>query len=1453
MKPVSRPRRGAAFSAAWVLAAVAMPGGAFAGSPGKPPAAPAAVAAPVLAGPAIRPVSSSRWTAATPDEMVDRVLARARGGGEDALAGLVVASSLDERASFGKVRDGFAAIARSSSPLADDARWLGYRLAPVPRGAAWPGSRAVAYDVSPDATGLVKSWAILGPFQDNGAGLMRREGPEAPGESWSNTKARFAWGVYDVAWRRTLPASSTARGVPLDLYIHPRAESCTYLATRVAVPAAHQPFLVHVAAAGAVRLIWDGADVAASEDAHPHLGLDRLSARVDPVSAGDHLLAVKVCSGTAADDGRVRVRFTDEKRAPLALATSSNLAGLQITPPLPGVATAPWPAPPVAPVPVPVVVARPERARSLVLKPTPTLLQASRADDDPYGDAPAKPAPVAKPAKPVVVAPAVRPKIDLTAKAAPKAKAPVKAVVAKAAPKAAKGKLSAKEADDAEPSVVAIVPPAGVTVLRTSLDAALDLGESPSNERVLAASILRTVGGAEDGRSPRAPGLLDRIAGDPDVSPDTLAIAGWISPFGANRSGWLNLARSKAMTSRDQATAAFAQRRLIATHLGGHTIDWALGTMQEAPFRAADDAEARLMRAMSKRKLGATGFGRAAEEDLTAIESQLKDKTPISVLTELFDATRGESAVHVRVAQRLADIRSESRDEGYVEAFRNEGAAAFEKAAAETLAEQTSADDLLRIGNDLLAAARYPWAREAFFLATQVAPNRAAGFQGLAAARESLGALETRTGAPPSESPALALSSLARARDLEPGDAMLKAEIAFRSDEGPADSAGHQKQMRDEQYLVAPAVFLDRARKNPAKKGEVVDRQLHWLRVVTYHSDKRVSQLMHYSREIVIEPRSENELFENVPAEGDECELLIARVHRKDGTVVQPEEMSSGGRKPFVRWPELKTGDVVEIAARSWTAGPVGRRGDAPFYFIDYVGSTDTHPILYNEVIVDSPESSPLAIDVLNGKADRVVSEPKDGRKVTRYVWDNPPSIPDEPLAPKLSESLPVVVGSTFGSWGDFREWYRSAVKGFTEPDDQVRRIAEKLTAGKKTRDEKLKALFEFVADDIRYVNFVSGEWWLPNRPQELLARRQGDCDDKAMLLITLLKASGIDATEVLVQTRYTGEPSLLRSEKAAIPVFDHGIAYLPGKKGEPGIWLDATSPESRLGPLPSMDARTVALFIDEGAAKIIDTPASSPDDHGVDATWTIKLSPSGAGDLVATERHTGDAAFELRMNLKQADARSQWVEQYLASGWFPTVQVQGDVAFKPDLPHGVATLGYGAHSEGLARREGEELAVPVAETSTLTSQLAPLVKRTLPVVLPPRLAPGHETRAITIVAPPGFAFADLPPGGDEPGGEFGKAHLEFARAAGKNAVVVKRSVVFDMSTIPVEKYAKWRGWLQRVDGLMHRMVRLVPDGKAPVAEVKTVAIVPKGGPGIIKAVGGGARVDGGKGGAKHP
>src|SRR5260370_4818756 len=96
---------------------------------------------------------------------------------------------------------------------------------------------------------------------------------------------------------------------------------------------------------------------------------------------------------------------------------------------------------------------------------------------------------------------------------------------------------------------------------------------------------------------------------------------------------------------------------------------------------------------------------------------------------------------------------------------------------------------------------------------------------------------------------------------------------------------------------------------------------------------------------------------------------------------------------------------------------------------------------------------------------------------------------------------------------------------------------------------------------------------------------------------------------EVLAQTRPTAQPSIVRAPGAAVPLFDHGIAFLPGPSG--GTYLDATSPQSRLGPLPSMDARAVALRMD-GAPRIGQLPPSPPQEHRGDAPWADAPQPDG-------------------------------------------------------------------------------------------------------------------------------------------------------------------------------------------------------------------------------------------------
>ncbi|MDB4996896.1 MAG: Transglutaminase-like enzyme putative cysteine protease, partial [Myxococcaceae bacterium] len=863
----------------------------------------------------------------------------------------------------------------------------------------------------------------------------------------------------------------------------------------------------------------------------------------------------------------------------------------------------------------------------------------------------------------------------------------------------------------------------------------------------------------------------------------------------------------------DAPTRAFCERRLVAEHLTARMPDWAMAALRASKSTSADH-EAVLLRAMTFEGLGTDSLRIQALRDLATAFDAAPNDAPTSLLLELAKLAYGldparELSAHDALAKRGVDVsgavgpNSKRGTKAVVEAAR---------AAYSGSLEDTS--DGLLAARAVSRAGDHEAARAFYVQLSEWSPNHADVWAELA---DEIAAVNARApkgkdAAKVTSDEAAVLGALRRARELAPGEARYRAELALRTEGGKAEAR------EDEKYLVASEKVLARRQGVPpaGTPPDVADRELYWLRAVVMHPDKRVSQLLHYAREIVIAPRTQEELVEDLPAEGDLTEILRARVHRKDGGTAFPLEEHNEGTRPRIRWPELSPGDTVEVAVRNWTSHAVGGRGDPPFYFVDYAGATSTHPLLYNEVVVETLPQHPLYLDVLHGEAGRREEKDEKGKHITRLVWDKPISVAEEPLMPALSEVVPVILGSTFKSWAEFRTWYGEAIRGFIEPDAEVRRLAAELTKGKTTREQKLKALFDFVADDIRYVNYVSGEWWLPNRPQQLLARREGDCDDKAILLITLLRAVGIDAQEVMVQTRETGQPSILLAKSAAVPMFDHGIAFLPGpgptgKPGE-GMYLDATSPQSRLGPIPSMDARAVALRMDAGPAEIVRLPPSSPDDHGSDVTWNITLAADGSGDLAGEEKHIGDGAFWLRSYLTQADARTQYVEDNLVGGWFPTVQVDKKIEFNGELPNGAAWVKYKAHSDGLARHEMKELVVPLSPSQTLASSIAPLVKRTLPVSLPSFFAPSHQRRTIRVTAPAGYVWGDLPPGGDENGGEFGNAHLEVAKdPKDARVVVIKRTVVFDMSLIPVEKYAAWRAFIQRVDALMHKGVRAVP------------------------------------------
>ena len=177
-----------------------------------------------------------------------------------------------------------------------------------------------------------------------------------------------------------------------------------------------------------------------------------------------------------------------------------------------------------------------------------------------------------------------------------------------------------------------------------------------------------------------------------------------------------------------------------------------------------------------------------------------------------------------------------------------------------------------------------------------------------------------------------------------------------------------------------------------------------------------------------------------------------------------------------------------------------------------------------------------------------------------------------------------------------------------------------------------------------------------------------------------------------------------------------------------------------------------------------------------------MKLGPSGAGELTAKERHIGDAAFELRMNLRESDARSQWVEQYVAGGLVSSIELTGDIDFQGDLPGGAATLGYQARSDGLARREVNERRAHRRDAELTSS--APMFKR------PCRCAAASVARNRPSVTP-GAASNYT----SRTAGPAGRNLAEFAapNTFKRQAARGRGAQVISMSTIPVDTTAPAR------------------------------------------------------------
>lgn len=311
----------------------------------------------------------------------------------------------------------------------------------------------------------------------------------------------------------------------------------------------------------------------------------------------------------------------------------------------------------------------------------------------------------------------------------------------------------------------------------------------------------------------------------------------------------------------------------------------------------------------------------------------------------------------------------------------------------------------------------------------------------------------------------------------------------------------------------------------------------------------------------------------------------------------------------------------------------------------------------------------PLVINDLGAVQEIII----DQRGVAKFT--------SEDDVPSWHNDRGTLVFSDMADWRSVIDWLLPMYQLPETPNPEIVTIASVLKAAHNDVDQQVGAALRWVQEEVRYFGIELGKnsHW-PSRPEVTLARRFGDCKDKALLLIALLRELGIDAQPALVNTRRGLEAGNYPHRMHA---FNHVIVHVmvdeqshfidPTRRNQSGALGDMYEPDYGLALLLSAEATGLtpmsnsrsgfrSSLVNQLTLPVVLESQSSSATSGVDST------ASGSALLQVTTHRRGLLAENLRHSL-ETDGEKGLSKRYLGyyRDLYPSIAKKGQLEFSDE------------------------------------------------------------------------------------------------------------------------------------------------------------------------------------------
>ncbi|PYX39375.1 MAG: hypothetical protein DMG75_01050 [Acidobacteria bacterium] len=346
-----------------------------------------------------------------------------------------------------------------------------------------------------------------------------------------------------------------------------------------------------------------------------------------------------------------------------------------------------------------------------------------------------------------------------------------------------------------------------------------------------------------------------------------------------------------------------------------------------------------------------------------------------------------------------------------------------------------------------------------------------------------------------------------------------------------------------------------------------------------------------------------------------------------------------------------------------------------------------------------------------------------------------------------------------FANWQQMGNWYRNLTNGRLDASAGMKQRVTTLTSLAPTQLDKIRAVAQFVQQDIRYVAIELGiGGWQPHPASDVFLHHYGDCKDKATLMSSMLREIGVDSYYVVINHE---RGSVGPEVPPHVGAFDHMILAikLPEGMADPSLiatiqsahygrllFFDPTNEFTPLGQIGGYLQSNYGLLVMPDGGELVELPKQPSTMNSIQRTAKLTLENTGKLQGEVNEVRMGDRArserWQLRAVAKDSD-RIKPIERLLADSLSTFRITKASVV---NLQHTDQPFGfnYSFESENYAKSAGNLLLVRPRVIGTKSRGLLETKE--------PRYfsiefdGPARDTDTFEITVPAGYEVDDLPP-----------------------------------------------------------------------------------------------------------